>query len=90
MPRTAFSKSIAPFIGTERRLKSAVLIFSPHKINGFVEDILVVIGSFIHGISFALRSVQGFCQFPERKIIIAVFKGAGSVFIYFNIIWNVP
>ncbi len=45
---------IAPFISTERSLKSSIQVPATHKINRFVEYIFVIICSFIQRINFAL------------------------------------
>ena len=89
VPGGAFGEGVAPFIGPEGRLETAVPVAPAHEVGRRVEHVAVIARPLTEARYFLLWLPQGFGQFADTEIVVAVFQGTGCVLVDAHVVGDV-
>ena len=89
VPCISLSKGIAPFQRVKRLLELSVFQSSTHKVALFVENIAIVVGSFLKPAQLFVSLSQPLSHLIYTPVVIGIFKCACHVFAYVYIVRHI-
>ena len=89
VPAVSFSKRVSPFERIERRLEGTVGFLSAHQLRFRVEQVTVILASFLINFQFLFRTSQLLSHPIDTPVIVSIFQGTCRILVDVHIIGHI-